>query len=410
MRIKSSGMAVITSAIRTAQRVDRFTYAIRNIVVEAKKVEAAGKAVRYLNIGDPNQFGFLTPPHLIDAVVKAMRDGHNGYAPSPGIAAAREAAAADFVARGVNVSADRVLITSGTSEGIELALTGIVDEDEEVLVPSPTYPLYTAVLAKIGARPAYYRTDHTNNWQPDLDHIKSLITPKTRALVVIDPNNPTGAIYPDAMRRSLIDLADAHGLVILADEVYGDLSYEGAVPAYAALDNDAPIISYSSLSKAYLAPGWRAGWMAVGSSPRLDGALAAIKKLADGRLCSPGPMQYAVTAALTGDRSHQIEFRKALRERAELTTRRMNAIPGISCVAPKSAFYAMPKVELPAGKTDVDFVLGLLRSKGILCVYGSGFGTAPEDGFFRIVFLASPRELDAIYDDIDAFTREFRSA
>ena len=150
-------------------------------------------------------------------------------------------------------------------------------------------------------------TDHTNNWQPDLDHIKSLINPKTRALVVIDPNNPTGAIYPEATRKALIEIAETHGLVILADEVYGDLAYDGPVPAMAALDNDAPIISYSSLSKAYLAPGWRAGWMAVGSSPRLDGALAAIKKLADGRLCSPGPMQYAVTAALTGDRSHQVD-------------------------------------------------------------------------------------------------------
>src|SRR4029078_6913476 len=138
----------VSEAIRTAKRVDRFTYAIRNIVAEAKKVEAAGTKVRYLNIGDPNQFGFLTPPHLIAAVEKAMRDGHNGYVPSPGIGEAREAAAADFVARGVKVSADRVLITSGTSEGIELALTGIVDEGEEVLVPSPTYPLYSAVLAK----------------------------------------------------------------------------------------------------------------------------------------------------------------------------------------------------------------------------------------------------------------------
>src|ERR687898_429330 len=173
-------MPAIASAIRTAKRVDRFTYAIRNIVAEAKKVEATGTSVRYLNIGDPNQFGFLTPPHLIEAVEKAMRDGHNGYTPSPGIAPAREAAAADFVSRGVNVTADRVLITSGTSEGIELALTAIVDEGDEVLVPSPTYPLYTAVLAKIAARPAYYRTDHTNDWQPDLDHIKSLITEKTR--------------------------------------------------------------------------------------------------------------------------------------------------------------------------------------------------------------------------------------
>jgi alanine-synthesizing transaminase len=403
-------MPVASAPIRTAKRVDRFTYAIRNIVVEAKKVEQTGMKVRYLNIGDPNQFGFLTPPHLIEAVIKAMRDGHNGYAPSPGIAEAREAAAADFVSRGVNVSADRVLITSGTSEGIELALTGIVDEGDEVLVPSPTYPLYTAVLAKIGARPAYYRTDHTREWMPDLDHIRSLINPKTRALVVIDPNNPTGAIYPEKMRRDLIALADTHGLVILADEVYGDLAYGGAVPPMAALDNDAPIISYSSLSKAYLAPGWRAGWMAVGSSPRLDATLAAIKKLADGRLCSPGPMQYAVTAALTGDRSHQVDFRRQLRERAELTAARMNAIPGMSCVAPRGAFYAMPKVELPKGKTDADYVLGLLRAKGILCVYGSGFGTAPEDGFFRIVFLATPKELGDIYDDVAEFTREFRSA
>ena len=403
-------MPVSATAIRTAKRVDRFTYAIRNIVAEARKVEQSGKTVRYLNIGDPNQFGFLTPPHLIEAVEKAMRDGHNGYTPSPGIQAAREAAASDFTSRGVNVSADRVLITSGTSEGIELALTAIVDEGEEVLVPTPTYPLYTAVLAKIGARPAYYRTDHTNSWLPDLEHIKSLITNKTRALVVIDPNNPTGAIYPDSVRKSLIQLAENAGLVILADEVYGDLSYDGPVPAMAALANDAAIISYSSLSKAYLAPGWRAGWMAVGSTPRLDGALAAIKKLADGRLCSPGPMQYAVTAALTGDRSHQHTFRQQLRERADLTTRRMNAIRGVSCVAPRSAFYAMPKVELPPGKTDVDYVLGLLRTQGVLCVYGSGFGTVPEDGFFRIVFLASPRELDAIYDDVDDFTRQFRSA
>ncbi len=403
-------MTVTSAPIRTAKRVDRFTYAIRNIVVEAKKVERTGMTVRYLNIGDPNQFGFLTPPHLIEAVAKAMRDGHNGYTPSPGIAEAREAAAADFVSRGVGVSPDRVLITSGTSEGIELALTGIVDEGEEVLVPSPTYPLYTAVLAKIGARPAYYRTDHTREWMPDLDHIRSLINPKTRALVVIDPNNPTGAIYSDQVRRDLIEIADAHGLVILADEVYGDLAYDGAVPPLAALDNDAPIVSYSSLSKAYLAPGWRAGWMAVGSSPRLDPALAAIKKLADGRLCSPGPMQYAVTAALTGDRSHQVTFRKQLRERAELTAARMNAVPGMSCVAPRGAFYAMPKVELPRGKTDADYVLGLLRAKGILCVYGSGFGAAPEDGFFRIVFLATPKELGMIYDDIDEFTREFRSA
>jgi alanine-synthesizing transaminase len=403
-------MSVATAPVRTARRVDRFTYAIRNIVTEAKKVEGTGRRVRYLNIGDPVQFGFPTPPHLVDAVVKAMRDGHNNYTASVGIVEAREAVAADFAARGVPVSPDRVLITSGTSEGLELALTAIVDEGESVLVPSPTYPLYTAVLAKIGATPLYYRKDPNNGWLPDLGDIRRAIGPTTRALVVIDPNNPTGALYPDEVRRALIAIADEHGLVLLADEVYGDLAYEGPVAPMATLDVDAPIISYSSLSKGYLAPGWRAGWMAVGSTPRLDAALAAIKKLADGRLCSPGPMQYAVAPALTGDRSHQAAFRAALRERAELTASRLNAIDGMSCVAPRGAFYAMPKVALPAGRTDSDYVLALLRATGILCVHGSGFGTAPDEGFFRIVFLASPGELDQIYDDIAAFTREYLSA
>jgi alanine-synthesizing transaminase len=400
-------MSVATASIRTARRVDRFTYAIRNIVAEARRVEAAGTRVRYLNIGDPNQFGFVTPPHLIEAVERAMRDGHNGYTASAGIVEAREAVARDFGTRGVTVHPDRVLITSGTSEGLELALTAIVDEGEAVLVPLPTYPLYTAVLAKIGAEPQYYRTDPANAWLPDLEDIRRQITASTRVLVVIDPNNPTGAIYPDAVRRDLIGIAEHHGLVILADEVYGDLAYDGPVPPMAALDADAPVISYSSLSKAYLAPGWRAGWMAVGSTPRLDAALAAIKKLADGRLCSPGPMQYGVVAALTGDRSHQKEFRKQLHHRARLTTDRLNAIEGMTCVEPRGALYAMPKVDLPAGRTDADYILALLRETGILCVYGSGFGTAPEDGFFRVVFLASPEELSEIYDDIAAFTRGY---
>ena len=403
-------MALVSTPIRTARRVDRFTYAIRNIVGEAKKVERNGTKVRYLNIGDPNQFGFLTPPHLIEAVEKAMRDGRNGYTPSDGILEAREAVAAEFTRLAVPTPPDRVLITSGTSEGLELALTAIVDDGEAVLVPSPTYPLYTAVLAKIGAEPQYYRTDPDNHWLPDLDDLRRRITPATRVLVVIDPNNPTGAIYPDAVRRELIKIADQYGLVILADEVYGELAYDGAVPPMAALDPDAPIISYSSLSKAYLAPGWRAGWMAVGSTPRLDGALRAIKKLADGRLCSPGPMQYAVTAALTGDRSHQETFRHELRARATLTTERLNAIEGVRCVQPRGAFYAMPQVTLPPGTSDADYVLALLRTTGILCVYGSGFGTRPEDGFFRVVFLASPAELGAIYDDIAAFTREYLRA
>jgi alanine-synthesizing transaminase len=397
------------AAIPVAPRVSGFVYAIRNIVAEARKVEAAGKTVRYLNIGDPVIFGFKTPPHMIEAVERAMRDGHNGYAPSVGILPAREAVTAECLQRGMPMHPDRVVITSGTSEGIELALTALAGPGDDVLIPVPTYPHYTAVLAKIGARPVFYRTDPTRGWQPDIEHVRSMVSPATRALVVIDPNNPTGASYSQEARRALVDLADHHNFPLLADEVYADIAFDGPVGALAALNPDAPVITFSSLSKAYLAPGWRMGWLAVARTDRLDDVLAGIKKLADGRLCSTGPMEYALVAALTGDRSHQQAFRDALRERAAVTHARLNAIDGITCVAPTAAFYAMPKVALPAGATDEDYVLSLLRATGVLCVYGSGFGTAPEDGFFRVVFLASPPELSDIYASIAGFTRDYLS-
>jgi alanine-synthesizing transaminase len=395
------------TTIRVAERIHGFSYAIRNIVAEARKVEASGRAVRYLNIGDPIPFGFATPPHLIEAVSRAMRDGHNSYTPSVGVLPAREAVAAEYQRRGMPVSPDRVVLTSGTSEGIELALGALADEGDEVLVPAPTYPLYTAVLAKIRARAMYYRTDPDNGWLPDMSDVGRLIGSRTRAIVVIDPNNPTGAVYPKPVREQLIDLAERSGVPILADEVYSDLGYDGPVPLLGSLAPDAPILSFSSLSKAYLAPGWRAGWLVVGRSERLDDVLAGIKKLADARLCSPGPMQYAIEAALNGDRSHQKQFVDALVQRANLTMSRLLAMPGVRCVAPKGAFYAMPQMPLPPGATDADYVLGLLRATGILCVYGSGFGLPAEQGFLRVVFLAPPDELAAIYDDMASFTAEF---
>jgi aspartate/methionine/tyrosine aminotransferase len=305
------------------------------------------------------------------------------------------------------VSAERVFITAGTSEGIELTLNAIVDEGGEVLVPMPTYPLYTAVLAKIGARAVFYRLDPDREWMPDLDHLRRLVTPATRALVVIDPNNPTGATYSTETRRALVDFADRHGLAILADEVYGDLGFDGPVAPIGSLEPDAPIISFSSLSKAYLAPGWRTGWMAIGRSPRLDDIAAAVRKLADGRLCSTVPMEFAVAAALTGDRSHQVAFRDALRTRAALTVNRLRAMQGVTCAAPRAAFYVMPRVALPPGRTDEQFVLALLRETGVLCVYGSGFGLPAADGFLRIVFLAPPEELTEIYNVMAAFTADY---
>jgi alanine-synthesizing transaminase len=396
--------------IPVAGRIHRFSYAIRNIVAEARRVEAQGTRVRYLNVGDPNAFGFQTPPHLIAAVERAMRDGHNGYGPSAGIAPAREAVAEELTSRGFPVSSDRVFMTAGTSEAIDLVLSALVDEHSEVLVPMPTYPLYTAVLAKLGTRARFYRCDPARGWAPDVEELRRLVTPATRAIVMIDPNNPTGASYSMATRRAFIDIADQHGLVILADEVYGDLGHDGAVPSIGMLDPDAAIISFSSLSKAYLVPGWRTGWMGIGRSPRLDDVVAAVAKLADGRLCSTVPMQYAVADALTGDRTHQVAFRAALKQRATITADCLNAIPGVSCVTPVAGFYAMPKVALPPGRTDEEYVLGLLRATGVLCVYGSGFGMPPEDGFLRIVFLASPDDLRDIYQLVADFTGGFLNA
>jgi alanine-synthesizing transaminase len=395
------------TAIPISPRIGRFSYAIRNIVVEAQRVEAAGKHVRYLNIGDPILFGFQTPLHLIEAVERALRDGHNGYGPSAGIQPAREAVALEDTGKGWPISPDRVYITSGTSEGIELALTALLDEHGEVLVPNPTYPLYTAVIAKIGAQARYYRCDPAHEWTPDLDHLATLVTPRTRAIVIIDPNNPTGATYPTPVRKALLEFADRHGLVVLADEVYADLGYDRSVAPIGSFDHDAPVIAFSSLSKAYLAPGWRTGWLSIGRSPRLDDVATAIRKLADGRLCSTVPMQYAVEAALKGDRSHQASFRAALRERATITGERLRAMPGVTCMTPTAGFYAMPRVSLPPGRTDEDYVLGLLRETGVLCVYGSGFGLPATDGYFRIVFLASPAELHQVYDMMAAFTASF---
>jgi alanine-synthesizing transaminase len=394
-------------AVPVAQRVGNFSYAIRNIVGEAKRVEAAGRRIYYLNIGNPPAFGFQPAPHLIEAVERALRAGENGYGPSAGIAPARAAIAAEYGRGGWPVSPDRVLVTSGTSEAIELALSALVDIDSEVLVPRPTYPLYTAVLAKLNARPVFYATDPARGWMPDVDELAALVTSATRALVVVDPNNPTGATYPVEVRRALIAFAEQHGLPILADEVYTDLGYEGPIAPLGSLAPEAAIISMSSLSKGYVAPGWRTGWLAVSGSPRLDDVLAALKKLADGRLCSTVPMQHAIAAALNGERTHQTRLRTALKERAAITTSLLQAIPGVSCVAPTAAFYAMPRIALPPGRTDEDYVLALLRATGILCVYGSGFGMPATDGYLRIVFLASPDELRTIYQLMAEFTADY---
>ena len=269
-------------------------------------MEASGTKVRYLNIGDPVAFGFKTPAHLIRPWPE-RRDGHNGYGPSAGILEAREVSRLK-IRRRAGRSSRTACSSPRAPRKPSITLTALLDRDGEILVPMPTYPMYTAVIARIGARAVYYRTDPSRGWIPDLEHLQTLVTPATRAIVVIDPNNPTGASYPTPVRRAILEFAERHGLALVADEVYGDLGYEGGVAPLGSFNHDAPVISFSSLSKAYLAPGWRTGWLSIGRTPRLDDVAAAIRKLTDGRLCSTVPMQYAVAAALNGDKSHQVSF------------------------------------------------------------------------------------------------------
>jgi alanine-synthesizing transaminase len=394
--------------IPPASRMSHVSYSIRRVVAEARKAEAAGKRIHYLNTGDPVAFGFKTPSPMVDAVERALRNGENGYGPSVGLLEAREAVAAENTARGWPLGPNRVVLTAGSSEGIDFVLTALADPGDEVLVPLPTYPLYTAILHKIGAREVYYRTDAANGWQPDPEDVQRLITPRTRAIVVNDPNNPTGSSYSTATRKALLEIADRNNLPMIADEIYQDVAFDGPVAPIGSLHPDAPVISLSGLSKGYVAPGWRTGWLCVGGGDRLNDVLAAMTRLAEGRLCSTVPMQRAIAAALTGDRSHQSSFRASLRERAELVHARANAIPGITSTRPSAAFYAMPKVTLPPGRTDADFIVDLVHATGVLCVHGSGFGMDPADGYFRMVTLAPPSQLDDIWNLIAGFVSGYK--
>jgi alanine-synthesizing transaminase len=394
--------------IPAAHRVEGFSYAIRNVVREAQAVEATGRTVRYLNIGDPVPFGFAPPPHVVAALTRALADGHHGYGPSPGLSVAREAVADDYTRRGMPTSPGRVLITSGASEAVDLALACLANEGDEVLVPMPTYPLYTAVLAKLGARARFYPCDPTRGWLPSVEEMRALVGPRTRAMVVINPNNPTGAVYPPSLSRAMLELAQERGVVVLADEVYGELAYDGPVAPMGSLASEAPVLTLGSLSKAHFAPGWRTGWVAASNDPRLNRVWEGLLRLADGRLCSPMPPQHAIAAALCGPREHQEAARAAFAQRAGLVQAHLNR-EGLRTEAPRAAFYAMPQVTLPPGRSDEQFVRELLHAAGILCVHGSGFGLAADAGFFRVVFLPALVELEAALRDIASFADAFRA-
>lgn len=395
--------------IQPARRTANITYAVRDIVEEAKKAAEAGREMLYLNIGDPNKFDFNTPPHVVEAIERALRD-KNGYAPSDGYPESLDAIRRWAEAKGITNVRD-IFIGHGASEPIELALTALVNAGENVLTPFPGYPLYTAVIAKLEAEENPYFLDEANGWQPDLDDIRSRVNEKTRAIVLIDPNNPTGAVCSREVLDGILEIAAENELVVFADEIYDRMVFDGATTtSIGSLRDDVPVITFGGLAKVFIGPGLRIGWAVTSGPAKMVAPLVgAMRQLTRARLCASSPVQCAVPAALDGPFDFLDEVMAKLTVRRDLTVKMLNEIPGISCVSPRGAFYCFPKLELD-GIDDKAWVSGLIQKTGVVVVHGSGFGQKPGTAHFRIVFLPPEPILERAYRAIGDYMTEFTGA
>ncbi|MFA3784185.1 aminotransferase class I/II-fold pyridoxal phosphate-dependent enzyme [Melioribacteraceae bacterium 4301-Me] len=392
--------------IKPAKRTENITYAVRDIVVVANEVARTGKQMLYLNIGDPNLFDWEPPKHLIEETYKAMKKNYNGYAPSSGIKQAIEAIEKEAEKKGIKNVQD-IFVTTGASEAIDICLTALVNEGENVLTPTPGYPLYTAIQSKLQTMENPYYLDENNGWQPNIDDIKNKINEKTRAIILINPNNPTGANSSPGTLKQIIELALEHNLVIFSDEIYDKLLMDGKKhTSIASLNSDVPVITFGGLSKNYMVPGFRIGWGIVsGDKTILKNYIEAINKLLRARLSANHPEQYAIAPALLGDQSHLEIAMKKLTSRRNLTVEMMNAVPGISCVEPEGAFYAFPS--LHNVNNDAHWATELIKEKGVVIVPGSGFGQVPGTNHFRIVFLPPEEILEKAYKAIAEFHERY---
>ena len=384
-------------------------YAIREVVVLARALERQGQRMLYLNIGDPNVYDFDLVDEARLAAEWAMSNRKSSYAPSEGLSEALEAIAKDARERqGIHNIID-VFTGNGASECIDLAIMALANAGDNILLPAPTYPLYAAILGRLGVEARYYRLDESNAWMPDIEHMASLVDGRSRAIVVINPNNPTGSVCSKDILLRIIDIAKAHNLLILNDEIYERLVLDDqeAFVSLASLDDEVSVVTFNGLSKAYLGPGIRMGWGVVsGKRERLESYVDGIHRMLRARLCANHAFQYAVKPCLEGGQKHLPEVLEKLRRRRDICMSRIEAIPGLSCVAPKGTFYAFVRVE---GITDDSaWCQALMRATGVVVVPGSGFGYHASDaGYFRIVFLPDERTLLDAFDKIAAFAAEY---
>ena len=387
--------------MKVSNRISNVEYAIRDITLHARRYEKSGTKIIYLNIGDPVKYDFPTPDHIKRALIDAVLNNFNYYADSEGILELREAIVEKESQKGLSISVEDVLVTNGISEGLDMVAASIVEPNTEVLMPGPYYPPYASYVKFYGGKPIEFKL--TDDGTPDLDDIKSKITAKSRALCVINPNNPTGEVFDGKSLKQLIDIAAENDMYIVCDEIYDKLVFDKEFTGIGKVAKDAAVILLNGFSKVYLMTGWRCGYICMNSNcQKLENIRNNIPKLARVRIATNLPVQKAAVAALKGPQAYIAETVTKLKNRRDLVVKRLNEIDGISCKLPNGAFYTFPEISLTHWKTDKDFVLDLLNKTGILTVHGSGFGQRGK-GHFRIVYLPTEQVLQEALDKLSDF-------
>ncbi len=388
--------------MKVSKKVAGVEYAIRDIVSAAKQVEQSGMQIDYLNIGDPIQYGFQPPENVKQALIKSVNSGQNYYSESEGLPELLDEIAKKENFKGLSISRENVIVTNGVSEGLDMLISSIVEEGDEVLLPGPYYPPYASYVRLHGGRPIEFAVDLEHS-TPDIDDIKSKISSRTVAICLISPNNPTGVVFNQESLKKLVDVANEHNLYIICDEIYDQIVFDEKFVGIGKVANDSPVIILNGFSKVHLMSGWRIGYIAFNNSPKLDALREHLPKLARVRIATNHPVQHAALESLRGPQNYISDFVSELKQRRDLVVKRLNSIPGLSCPMPKGSFYAFPKIENNPYSTDKEFVLELLRQKGVLTVHGSGFGTQYGSGHFRLVFLPSMDTLNSALNKIEDF-------
>ncbi len=395
--------------LKQTERVQTLEYAIRDVSAEARKLVAQGKELIWLNIGDPNKFDFATPPNIVEAFIKAASTNKSFYSESQGIVPLREAIVEKEkkINGAKNLTIDDVHVTAGISEGIMFLFGSMLSPGDEVLIPGPSYPSYSAFPKFYDAKAITYRTISDDNWQPDEDDIRKKVTPKTKAILVINPNNPTGAVYREKELKNIVDIAGEFDLPIIADEIYDRLTLDQKFIGMPSIAKDVPLFMMNGFSKVYLMPGWRVGYCYIQDpEDKIRDIFNGIIKLGRLRLCVNTPAQYGCVEALTGPQDHIKETVAKLRKRRDLIYKRLNEIDGISTEKPEAAFYIFPKIEnLGKYSSDKEFVLALLREEGVVSVFGSGFDKVYGKGHLRLVFLSPEKIIEDAMDRLERFMK-----